>query len=86
MQQINAEMIVAWGKHFNNLSIDDVPGIMGSITDAMEGKGTLPAKLINGNPIFVPVQEAYYKALGKEVPETEKVPLADPEAKKETKE
>jgi hypothetical protein len=35
----------------------------------------LNAELVNGNPVFAPLQEAYYKALDREVPESEKTPL-----------
>ncbi len=47
----------------------------GSLKMWEEGKGELDANLVNGNPIFMPVVEAYYKSLGFEVPETVKVPL-----------
>ncbi len=63
---------------FEKISLEDgtqYPGVVGSLRAWEAGQGELKAELVNGNPVFVPLQEAYYKALGQEVPETAKVPL-----------
>ena len=69
---ITPEMIVAWANFFGNTSIDDIPGICGSLTDAAEGKGTLPAELFDAvetRDLFKPIRSAYFAALGQDEPE-----------------
>ncbi len=74
---ITREMIEAYAKHYS-IDLTDgsqVPGIIGSLNTWAAGYGTLDAALVNGNPLFAPVVEAYFKAKGQEVPESVKVPL-----------
>lgn len=76
---ITLNMIEAFAA-FEGTSLEDgtqIPGVIGSLRAWEGGQGTLKAELVNGNPIFVPLQEAYYKALDREVPESEKSPLVD---------
>lgn len=74
---ITREMIEAYAKHYS-IDLTDgsqEPGVVGSLKTWESGKGELDAKLVNGNPIFTPVVEAYFAAKGEAVPESVKVPL-----------
>lgn len=76
---ITLDMIEGFAE-FNGTSLEDgsqIPGVIGSLRAWESGQGELVAKLVNGNPVFAPLQEAYYKALGQEVPESEKSPVVD---------
>jgi len=74
---ITRDMIEEFAKHYSIDLADgsQEPGVVGSLNTWAEGKGELDAKLVNGNPTFAPVVEAYFKANGQEVPESVKVPL-----------
>lgn len=81
---ITREMIEAYAKHYS-IDLTDgsqEPGVVGSLKTWESGKGELDAKLVNGNPIFAALVEAYYKANGQEVPESVKVPLTNIEGEK----
>ena len=74
---ITLDMIEQFAKS-NETSLEDgtqYPGVVGSLRAWEAGQGVLNAELVNGNPVFAPLQEAYYKALDREVPESEKTPL-----------
>ncbi len=74
---ITRDMIEAYAKHYS-IDLTDgsqEPGIIGSLNTWAAGKGELDAALVNGNPTFAPIVEAYYAAKGEEVPESVKVPL-----------
>lgn len=75
--EITKQMVEEYAKHFGIDLADgsQEPGIVGSLNTWAEGKGELDAALVNGNPTFAPVVEAYYKSNGQEVPESVKVPL-----------
>lgn len=75
--EITQQMVEEYAKH-HGTSLEDgsqEPGIRGTLVGWSEGQGTLDADLVNGNPTFAPIVEAYYKAKGQEVPESVKVPL-----------
>ncbi len=74
---ITREMIEAYAKHYS-IDLTDgsqEPGVIGSLNTWAAGQGELDAALVNGNPVFTSVVEAYYAAKGEEVPESVKVPL-----------
>lgn len=75
--EVTKQMVEEYAKRFDIDLADgsQEPGIIGSINTWAEGQGELDAKLVNGNPTFAPVVEAYFKAKGQEVPESVKVPL-----------
>jgi hypothetical protein len=75
--EITKEMIEAYAAFFGTDLSDgsQEPGIIGSLNGWASGSGELNAELVNGNPVFAPIVEAYYAAKGVEVPESVKVPL-----------
>jgi len=81
--EITKDMIEAYAKHYSIDLTDGTQeaGIVGSLTDWAEGKGELDSALVNGNPVFAPIVEAYYKAKGEEVPETVEAPLTQTDEK-----
>lgn len=60
---------------FHGISLEDgsqYPGVIGSLKAMEAGKGTLNAHLVDApslREVFRPLREAYFKALGQEVPE-----------------
>ena len=88
MSVITLDMVDQFAS-FHGISLDDgsqFPGVRGSLEAWEAGRGSLEAALVNGNPSFYPLVEAYYKALGQEVPESVKQPLVDPSKKENTTE
>lgn len=74
---ISLDMIEAWAEYYE-ISLEDgsqYPGVVGSLKSAELGVGSLPAELVNGNPIFDDLRVAYAKANGYEEPESWQVPL-----------
>ena len=65
--EVTPEMIVAWGNHFGSKSIDDVPGIVGSLYGLAEGLGELPAELVDAEAtrdMFAKLRSRFYASKG----------------------
>lgn len=71
---ITLDMIELFAK-FNGISLEDgsqFAGVKGTLLDWEAGRGTLAAELVDAPSLrdtFKPLREAYFKALGKDVPE-----------------
>ncbi|MDD5726804.1 MAG: hypothetical protein PHC53_05395 [Patescibacteria group bacterium] len=75
--EITKQMVEEYAMH-HDIDLTDgsqEPGIIGTLNTWADGQGELDADLVNGNPTFAPIVEAYYTAKGESVPESVKVPL-----------
>jgi len=69
--EVTPEMITVWGNHFGAKSIDDVPGIIGSMNALSQGMGELPAALFDAEAtrdMFAKLRSLYFSAQGKAEP------------------